>query len=149
MDNMIQFTKKTGQEVMKKVKDTSNIVEKTLLIQEEREKQNDYFTSIGHIYYEAVLNQEIEVSESLEELVNIIKESDERIQKYELEIQRLSNVRICPNCNAEFGTDSMFCSKCGTRLVDGTSESKKCCRKCGAELGDDDRFCFSCGAKIE
>lgn len=131
------------------MKGTSNVIENTLLIQEEREKQKDYFTSIGHIYYDAVLAHEIEVTESFEELVNIIKESDERIQKYELEIQQISNIKICPNCNAEFEMDSIFCSKCGTRLIDGTSETKKCCRKCGTELGDDDKFCFSCGTKIE
>lgn len=131
MDSIINITKKKGQEAVQKVKIQQKVVEKTLLIQEEREKQKDYFTSIGHIYYDAVLAHEIEVAESFEELLNIIKESDERIQKYELEIQQISNVKICPNCSAEFGMDSVFCSKCGTELADG------------------DKFCFCCGTRIE
>lgn len=149
MDNIIGITKKKGQEAVKKVKKTTNVVEKTLLIQEEREMQKDYFTSIGHIYYDAVLAHEIEVTECFEELVNIIKESDQRIQKYELEIQQISNIKICPNCNAEFGMDSIFCSKCGTRLLEDSLASVRCCSKCGAELGEEDKFCFCCGTKIE
>ena len=130
------------------MKNTTNVIEKTVLIQEEREKQEAYFTSIGHIYYESVINHEIEANENLEELINVIKQSDELVREYELEMQRLSDMKICPNCNAEFGTDSIFCSKCGTRLLDTAFESKKCCPMCGTELGENDKFCFSCGTKV-
>lgn len=49
---------------------------------------------------------------------------------------------ICPNCNAEIEDGSVFCSKCGKKIIVNK------CPNCDTEVKDDDLFCPKCGTKL-
>ena len=63
---------------------------------------------------------------------------------------------ICSKCGARNNEGSIFCSSCGTRLVENDKESvqliKADCPKCGATLTIEgnrlEAFCNYCGAKL-
>ena len=49
---------------------------------------------------------------------------------------------ICPNCKADIGDSSYFCSECGLKLP-------AYCPECGRQVGEDERFCIECGAMLD
>ena len=51
----------------------------------------------------------------------------------------------CPNCHAELGTNSKFCSECGAKI-----EIKKptFCTQCGEPIAEGAKFCAHCGTKV-
>lgn len=51
---------------------------------------------------------------------------------------------FCRNCGNPLSSDSLFCSKCGTKVI-----TKKICKNCGNELADDSLFCNKCGTRAE
>ena len=48
----------------------------------------------------------------------------------------------CPNCGASIGSETNFCSKCGTQI-------KKECPCCSHINKHDNHFCENCGSKLE
>lgn len=56
---------------------------------------------------------------------------------------------ICPNCNAVIAEDSIFCSSCGTRILneeanDFTVLGMRKCPNCGYDVPSDANFCTNC-----
>ena len=56
---------------------------------------------------------------------------------------------MCPNCNAVIAEDSIFCSSCGTRILneeanDFTVLGMRKCPNCGYDVPSDANFCTNC-----
>lgn len=130
-------------------------------IYEEQNEINEIYSQIGKLYYELYPNTS---DENLLPLCNVVKESKRIIALCEKQKFFLQGIRLCQNCNAQLPLDSLYCNKCGAKIIeDGLdgSESKNTdnsknnlsemtikCRECGSENTGDTVFCTNCGAKI-
>ncbi len=56
-----------------------------------------------------------------------------------------SFVKVCPKCGKTYGSEAVFCMKCGTKVVNAGRK----CNNCGHELEEGAIFCMKCGTKVD
>lgn len=121
-------------------------------INAEQTKINNYFQSLGKQYYDHA--DEYQIPE-LKELVDLIKESEQKIDSINRRIFELENARVCPNCGIQIQEGTIYCIGCGVRLDDYMTQSRskesappaRHCVACGAVIPDFAVFCTKCGTK--
>lgn len=148
----------------KKVSETtSSIQETTNKIQRESKckktisdnnaKVEKIYSEIGKRVYE---NRKIDdalitfIEEKTNEIDTMLKENEE----LKLEILKLNNKKLCPNCKAEVSIGTSFCPQCGAEQEKVEVEAfipkgKRKCSGCGEIIDDKNVFCPNCGAKKE
>ena len=52
-------------------------------------------------------------------------------------------MKKCPKCQTEYSDDTLFCYKCGVKLVEAHH-----CPECGKEIDGDEKFCPHCGVDL-
>lgn len=78
-----------------------------------------------------------------------LKSIEEEITVTEKRKLAVQGLRKCEKCGNILVIDSIFCNKCGEKLVDLQAEvMKNICPKCGSVYEDDAVFCISCGNKL-
>lgn len=90
------------------------------------------------------------IGEKVEAIDKLLKENEE----LQVEILKLNNKKICPNCKAEVDINTMFCPQCGKEQEKVEVEpfvptGKRKCSGCGQVIDDKNVFCPNCGAKKE
>ncbi len=82
-------------------------------IEGKREKE---YATLGKLYFEQIKDTEIENPE-IKQLVDEIKNKNEKIKVIKDEINSAKNKRICPQCSAAIDNDAAFCSVCGAKVI--------------------------------
>ena len=99
---------------------TSKITKETKLklkMGDNKNKINNLYQQIGKAVYEKhVRGESINIGEELKEECEKIATLASEIEESRLEILKLNNKRLCPNCFAEIEKTAAFCSKCGEKL---------------------------------
>lgn len=152
MENLFKILNDTGHGATQKVKDYKEISQINSLIQTEQNNREKLFAQIGQHYYNQIKeNGRENIDESISQLFSAIDQTEEKISTYQAEIQKIKNVKCCPQCGRECSQDSVFCSSCGKQLPIQIVQMPDIhqCANCGAEINEGDLFCFSCGKKIE
>ena len=59
-------------------------------------------------------------------------------------------MKFCVECKEEFGDNTVFCSKCGSKLVEKPKllERVHKCPACNIKYSDSTRFCSQCGTEL-
>lgn len=150
--------------ISKKVSETTNSIQETTnkiqreskckkTISDNNSKVEKLYNEIGKKVYE---NRKIDdslmyfIEEKTNEIDARLKENDE----LKLEILKLNNKKLCPNCKAEVSIGTSFCPQCGTEQEKVEVEvfipnGKRKCNGCGEIIDDKNVFCPNCGAKKE
>lgn len=150
--------------ISKKVSETTNSIQETTskiqreskckkTISDNNSKIEKLYNEIGKKVYE---NRKIDdtlisfVEEKTSEIDNMLKENDD----LKLEILKLNNKKLCPNCKAEVAIGTSFCPQCGAEQEKVEVEvfipnGKRKCSGCGEIIDDKNVFCPNCGAKKE
>ena len=82
-----------------------------------KSKINGIYQEIGKKVYEKHEREEsISIKEELKEECEKIDAYSKEIEEARLEVLKLNNKRLCPNCFSEVDKDAVFCSKCGEKL---------------------------------
>jgi len=82
-----------------------------------KNKINNLYQEIGKKVYEKHVREEsIDIKEELKVECEKIDALSKEIEDARLEILKLNNKRLCPNCFAEVEKTAAFCSKCGEKL---------------------------------
>lgn len=102
------------------VKVSNTAVEYTKLkfkLTETNHKINEKYLEIGKMVYATTIGEEVD-SDDIEnicsEISALLKEADE----YDDAINKAANKKVCDNCGAAVSNSSIFCSKCGNKILD-------------------------------
>ena len=110
-----ELGKKTSEATNKITKETKL----RLKMGDNKNKINNLYQEIGKKVYEKyVRGDSISIKEELKEECDKIDELSKEIEEARLEILKLNNKRLCPNCFAEVEKSAAFCSKCGEKLAE-------------------------------
>ena len=108
-------------ELGKKTSEATNKITKEaklkLKMGDNKSKINNLYQEIGKKVYEKHTREEnIDIKEELKEECEKIDALSKEIEEARLEILKLNNKRLCPNCFSEVEKSASFCSKCGEKL---------------------------------
>lgn len=114
-DKLDQFGQKVGGAVAKAQDSTKVFAEKTKIkskISAENSKINEIYVSIGKKYCEIFSENP---SEEFAGFISEIKEANELIKTYNVQLAAFDDSIYCTNCGSQISKDSEFCSKCGAK----------------------------------
>lgn len=144
--SFINMIDKFSRDSAQKVKDVAETAKLTSAISDEEKRMNNLFVQIGRLYVE---KHDFDCEPEFTDLVSAVKESENKITAYRLQIKRLKSVVRCQICGAELAPDSAFCNVCGNSVAKPTQTQNHSdmiqCGKCGAWEDKNMRFCTSCG----
>ena len=115
-DNAVSKAKEAFDIACKKTNEVVSTQKQKFDIASIENKRSKDYEQLGKLYFEAVKNTEIENKEVLD-LVNAIKEKNEKINELNNEINSTKNKRVCPACQAYIDDNAVFCSVCGAKLT--------------------------------
>jgi ribosomal protein L40E len=118
MDFLNKLSKKTTEAYQSAKDKTTKISGELKLkgkISENKEKINKEYQEIGKIVYEKMKSGEDASKEDITPKCEEIERLKEEIEKAEVEILALKDIKKCADCGAELALTAEFCSKCGSK----------------------------------
>ncbi len=116
IDNALNKAKDVLDVACKKTGEAVTVQKQKFDISSLKNQCDKDFCKLGKIYFETIKNNDVEDQKTLE-LVNSIKEKQEKIEELEKQVLDAKNKRICPNCNASIDASSVYCNSCGTKVI--------------------------------
>ena len=150
-DDLCFKLSKAGQSTMQKANNLADTAKLSMRANELNRIMHEHYAELGERYY-ALHGTEPE--EELAELCNRLNEINSELQEVRVEIQRIKQIKVCPNCGNENPSDAHFCNKCSAALPDlpprlQNAERGRTCPACGAAASGSALFCTACGAKLD
>lgn len=144
------FSKKisqTGQEVVQKAKENTEIFKLDGTISDENKKINELYNQIGKLYFETHTDS---YEELFSEIILQIHSSKAKINECEAQISRIKGIKKCPQCGTELSYEAKFCNSCGLQMNSKSTdqinqENTKQCPQCNGVINDESAFCENCG----
>lgn len=109
-DNLGKKTTETTAKAIQKAKELSDITKLNSMISDEEKKISNNYYQIGKLY---VSIHRTDYEEDFAGMVLAVKESEDRISSYKMQIQDIKGVIRCEKCGAEVPRGVAFCSSCG------------------------------------
>lgn len=143
LDDLSRRATDTGSMVAQKAKNYTDVARLNSWIKDEEKNISDIYTQIGKLYVSKHID---DYEPEFQEMFDSIKSSEEKIIKFNEQIETINKTVKCLKCGAEIREGALFCSCCGAPVqkVEPPSDLLKC-PKCGADVNKDDRFCMECG----
>lgn len=112
-DNIGKKISDLGQGAMTKTRDLADSARTSAAISDEERKINSYYSQLGRLYYAKCADS---ADGEFLNIVNMIKDSNRRIEELRAENRARKGLVKCPKCGAENAVDSLFCCACGNRM---------------------------------
>lgn len=142
-DNFGKMASGAASKAMQKTQDFTETAKLNTIIADEEKRISVTYSQIGKLFVE--LHRE-DAEEAFFELLEIIRDAEEKISSCRKQIQDMKRTLCCEKCGAEVPRDSKFCSACGAKIVrEEEPASAPRCEKCGTPITDWMRFCTACG----
>lgn len=145
-DNFEKKATDATANVMSKVKGVSDITRLNSMVTEEENRIREIYFKIGQTYV-ALHGQDNDPG--FADLLNALKASQLKVEKYKQDIMDIKGVQKCEKCGAEVAAGASFCMTCGAQIPkiqpNPAVNSGRRCKKCGATVAPNARFCTSCG----
>lgn len=136
----------TQQPVSRKQNGGEIISQINRMIAEENEQIERYYLEIGKKY---VQSHTTGYEEEFSELMGSIAVSQRKLSNYNLKMQFVAGVVVCPECGHKAPKGSVFCNMCGTKLPVIDFDNYQICEKCGNLVAKGEKVCAVCSAVIE
>ena len=145
-DDLGKKISQAGQAVSQKSKDFSDVSKlNTAIANEEKKLQANYY-HLGRIY---ITKHGNDYEPVFAETIKAIKESEQNIINYRMQIQDIKGIIRCEKCGAEIPNNVLFCSTCGTPVPPKeTVPNTVRCLSCGKINSKDVSFCTNCGTPL-
>lgn len=130
------------------VESMNDVVELKNAIMNTEDGLNELYFSVGKIYIESIAQNN---APDMGDLVEKALKDLELIKAMKDRIAFLESIKKCAKCGNELSDEALFCSVCGTAVVnegDALPSNMIKCDKCGAVLPVGANFCIGCGAPI-
>lgn len=118
MDFLNKLGKKTSEAYQTAKEKTSKLSEELKLkgrISDCKEKIDNEYKEIGKMVYEKMKSGEDASKEEITPKCEEIERLKEDIEKAEVELLALKNIKKCSDCGTELDIKAEYCSKCGTK----------------------------------
>lgn len=115
LDNAVSKAKEAFDIACKKTGEVVTTQKQKLDVVGIENKRSKDFIALGEIYFEMIKDTEID-NIQIKDLVDAIKDKNEKIAELKSEINAAKNKRICPQCGANIDDTSIYCSVCGAKL---------------------------------
>lgn len=138
----------TGQKAVQKTKDIADITKLNANVSDEEKKIYNLYNQIGQLYV-SVHGDNPETD--FETLVSQLKLSIEKTDTLKKQIQDIKGVIRCASCGAEIPNNAVFCSSCGTSVVQQEKVNLSnliTCSSCGKMVEKGMNFCTFCGSPM-
>lgn len=110
-----------------------------------RARLDTLFAGLGRLKYDEVKATTSSGAESVDMLVGKIDALKADLERYENELAKLKNVRICAACRSEIGLEMAFCPRCGSKQPEPEpSGDDNCDCDCGCDCGCEDECDCGC-----
>ena len=83
-------------------------------LMKEKSKLEDAYKVLGEVYYKQLKNGEVD-EKATAAAYDKIEKTFVEIEKYQTEINLMSNVKICTSCGEKVDKDMVYCPKCGAK----------------------------------
>ncbi len=120
-DNAVSKAKEAFDVARKKTGEVVNTEKQKFDVSSLKSKREKDFSALGKIYFELIKDSD-ELDTEVKELVDAVKEKNEKIDALNVEILNAKNKRICPNCGANIDVNSVYCNTCGVKLIIDSEE---------------------------
>ena len=145
-DNFEKKATDATANVVSKVKGVSDITRLNSMVSEEENRIREIYFKIGQTY---VTLHGRDNEAGFADLLNALKASQLKVERYKQEIMDIRGVQKCERCGAEVAAGAAFCMTCGAQIPKiqpkPAVNSGRRCKKCGATVAPNARFCTSCG----
>ena len=115
LDNAVSKAKEAFDIACKKTGEVVTTQKQKLDVVGIENKRAKDFIALGEIYFKMIKDTEID-NIQIKDLVEAIKDKNEKIAELKSEINAAKNKRICPQCGANIDDTSIYCSVCGAKL---------------------------------
>lgn len=140
-DNVSKKLSQASQEALQKTKDMADIARLNSSIADEEKRLNNNYYQIGKLYAQLHSN---DYEDYFSVYMMAIIESNNKIDEFKNELQKLRAVTKCPGCGAEVPNSAAFCNVCGGVINPVVSNTVKC-PNCNALVNKEMKFCTNCG----
>lgn len=147
-ENLSSKLVQVGQGALQKTKDVTDVARFNSIISDEEKKINNCYYQIGKLYVSLHSN---DYENDFSSMIEMIHESENKIQECRQQIQNIRGVRRCEKCGAEVSVSAAFCNSCGAEMpivIAPDVEATIKCQSCGNNVKKGMRFCTSCGARM-
>ena len=141
---------KAGQSTMLKANNLADTAKLSMRTNELNKSIQEVYTKLGEQYYALHGSQP---EEALAELCGQVDQLNAEIQEIRVELQRIKQIKVCPNCGSENPSDASFCNQCSAALPtlppkEQPAAGGKTCPNCGAQMQESALFCTKCDTKL-
>jgi predicted nucleic acid-binding Zn ribbon protein len=150
-DQMGKKISQMGQGVVKGTKDITDIARYNSMIADEQKLISAAYVHLGEEYYRTYAAS---ARPPFDALCAAVKASQDKIARYQVEVDKLKGQRRCPACGATVPAGSSFCGNCGAPLNQAAppepapQPDASVCPHCGQEVPAGLTFCTKCGQKL-
>ena len=146
LDNLGKKISHAGQVAVQKTKELTDIARLKSMISDEEKKIENNYCQIGKMY---VAMHYDDFTTDFAELINEVRQSEEKLSEYRQQIHTLKGVLLCEKCGSEISSSASFCQSCGFPVAkesqaDASVDMNKC-SACGHLVEKCMRFCTACG----
>lgn len=105
----------TAKKALKKSNEMVEVTKLNVSVADKTAQKNKALQEIGKIIYDSYKTGNA-IDEEIEEKCKEIDEIEDDIKQLKDKIKKTKNVKVCDYCNEENTANSVYCSKCGTKL---------------------------------
>lgn len=116
LDNILVKAKEVFETAYKKADDVVSAQKQKFDISSLESKRSKDFEALGRLCFEALSKNEMPDTNQTGPLVAAITEKTAQIEEMKKDVLKAKNKKLCPECGAALGKNSLYCSVCGIKI---------------------------------